>query len=264
MSDTNLSTTTPQFDTAEYAGMPGTDRCKLCNQLIADRYYRINSAMACSSCAERAKREVPVDTHAAYMRGLLYGGGAAVLGLILYSAVGIITGFQIGYVSLAVGYLVGKAMKKGSQGIGGRRYQIAAALLTYAAVSMAAVPIALWQQSKQSRQPAQAQIQPEKQSSTSDNQSARSQAPTPDTKSAQESEPPSSPKMSVAAALGTLVLIGLASPFLELQDPVHGMIGLVILLVGIRFAWQSTAGSQIEIDGPFNNPASKATTATAG
>src|SRR6266446_7126240 len=159
MSDTNLSTATPQFDTAEYAGMPGTDRCKLCNQLVADRHYRVNSAMACSSCAERAQREVPVDTHAAFMRGLLYGGGAAILGLILYSAVGIITGLEIGYVSLAVGYLVGKAMKKGSQGIGGRRYQIAAALLTYAAVSMAAIPIALWPHNHETKQPAQAQTQ---------------------------------------------------------------------------------------------------------
>jgi hypothetical protein len=243
--------------------MPGTDRCKLCNQLIADRYYRVNSAMACSSCAERAQREAPVDTHAAFMRGLLYGGGAAVLGLILYSAVGIITGLEIGYVSLAVGYLVGKAMKKGSQGIGGRRYQIAAALLTYAAVSMAAVPIVLWQEAKASKQPAQVQTQTEKQPSASDNQSAQPQAPTPETDPAQESETAPKP-MSIAAALGTLVLIGLASPFLGLQDPIHGIIGLVILLVGIRFAWQSTAGSQLEIDGPFNNPAPKATTATAG
>jgi hypothetical protein len=55
-----------------------------------------------------------------------------------------------------------------------------------------------------------------------------------------------------------LVLIGLASPFLELQDPVHGMIGLVILFVGIRIAWQIARGTSIQILGPFkiSTPAS--------
>jgi hypothetical protein len=55
-----------------------------------------------------------------------------------------------------------------------------------------------------------------------------------------------------------VVLIGLASPFLELQDPVHGMIGLVILFVGIRIAWQIARGTSIRILGPFeiSTPAS--------
>jgi hypothetical protein len=51
-----------------------------------------------------------------------------------------------------------------------------------------------------------------------------------------------------------LVLIGLASPFLELQDPLHGMIGLVILFVGIRIAWQLAQGTSIQILGPFKSP----------
>ena len=57
------------------------------------------------------------------------------------------------------------------------------------------------------------------------------------------------------AALGMLALVGLASPFLELQDPLHGGIGLIILLVGIRIAWQLTAEKPIDIVGPFNNSA---------
>jgi hypothetical protein len=55
------------------------------------------------------------------------------------------------------------------------------------------------------------------------------------------------------AALGVLALIGLASPFLELQDPVHGLIGLVILFVGVRIAWRLTAAKIPEISGPFAN-----------
>jgi hypothetical protein len=65
--------------------------------------------------------------------------------MILYAAFGIITGLVIGYLSLAVGYIVGKAILFGSGGIGGRRYQIAAALLTYVAVSIAAIPMGIAQ-----------------------------------------------------------------------------------------------------------------------
>jgi hypothetical protein len=46
--------------------------------------------------------------------------------------------------------------------------------------------------------------------------------------------------------------LGLASPFLQLQDPIQGAIGLVILFVGIRIAWKLTAGRSVDIIGPFN------------
>jgi hypothetical protein len=59
--------------------------------------------------------------------------------------------------------------------------------------------------------------------------------------------------MGFAAAVGYLAMIGLASPFLDLQDPVHGFIGLIILAVGIRIAWQITAARLPEISGPFQN-----------
>jgi O-antigen/teichoic acid export membrane protein len=62
--------------------------------------------------------------------------------LILYSTFSILTGIGL-VTSLAVGWLVGTAIKKGSNGVGGRRYQIAAVALTYAAVSLSAIPIGI-------------------------------------------------------------------------------------------------------------------------
>ena len=61
--------------------------------------------------------------------------------------------------------------------------------------------------------------------------------------------------MGLGAAVGLMVLVGLASPFLELQDPFHGIIGLVILFVGIRIAWKLTAGVKVDILGPFDRNA---------
>src|SRR5271170_1514657 len=132
---------TPQFSTAEYTSSGET--CKSCKQAISGNYYRINGMLACQRCAEQVQQQTPKDTHAAYVRAITLGIGAAILGFILFAGFVIITGISLGYISLAVGFLIGKAMKLGSGGIGGRRYQIAAAALTYAAVSMAAIPIAI-------------------------------------------------------------------------------------------------------------------------
>jgi uncharacterized membrane protein len=241
----------PQFATAEYAA--SGDTCKSCKQLIKGTYYRINGVLACERCTTQLQNQIPKDNHAAFVRALLFGVGAAILGLILYAAFGIITGIEIGYVSLAVGWLVGKAMRKGSNGVGGRRYQIAAAVLTYAAVSMAAIPIYISQASKQkATKPPHAQTAPSNAPSNStDADSSRTAAGTSDN----ASESAGKPKINLFAALGVLGLLGLASPFLELQNPVSGAIGLVILFVGIRFAWQQTGAPKLDIVGPFQSRA---------
>ena len=144
MSNT-LTNPTPQFGTAEYAGVTGAERCKSCSQSIGSQYYRVNGALTCSYCGEQAKLRAPQDSHQTFVRGLLFGIGGAVLGLIIYAGFGIITGLMLGYISLAVGYIVGKAIMKGTNGLGGRRYQIAAVALTYAAVSLSAIPIGISQ-----------------------------------------------------------------------------------------------------------------------
>ena len=233
----------PQFSRAEYPSQPGTDRCKFCNQPLMGSYFRVNNAMACYACTDNVKRKIPKDTHAAFTRGLVFGAGGAILGLILYAAFGIITGLMIGYVSLAVGYIVGKAIRTGSGGIGGRRYQIAAVALTYVAVSMAAIPIYIAQASKHRKA-----ARPEQ------TQTLRAPAEQGHPNFSPGADPaPRSPRRhtSLGAALTGTVLIGLASPFLELQDPFHGLIGLVILFVGIRIAWKITAGISLQILGPF-------------
>ena len=174
------------------------------------------------------------------MRGLLFGAGAAIVGMAGYAGFTILTGLYIGYVSLAVGWLVGKAIMVGSKGIGGRRYQIAAVILTYAAVSLAAIPIAISYQLKAKSHPES--VQSQQQQTTTDE--ANSQ---PD-----QAQPKA--KLSFGAAILQLLVIGLASPFLKLQDPFHGIIGLIILMVGIRIAWQITAGSRrARIEGPYEN-----------
>jgi hypothetical protein len=270
----------PQFEKAEYLGESGADQCSGCGRLAGNWYFRVNGAMVCTPCAQAAKNAVPKDTHAAYVRALLFGAGGALIGLILYSAFGIITGLIVGYLSLGVGYVVGKAMMMGSKGIGGRRYQIAAVLFTYAAVSMSAIPMAVAYGIKHRRERPQQRVAnlageqkqfeqefgtqaskplpPRAGSRLAAPQATPSHEPIDPPTAAperpvqpQRAATPPHPRGSRAAAFGYLALIGLASPFLELQEPIHGLIGLVILLVGVRIAWQLTAAKPVEISGPF-------------
>ncbi len=261
MPDAPFGNSAPQFGTAEYVGVPAPIACKFCGQAVAGSYYRVNGEAACASCAEQARREVPGESHAAFVRALLFGIGAAVVGMILYAVFEIATGLIIGYVALAVGYLVGKAMMKGSNGRGGRRYQITAAVLTYAAVSLAAIPVGIHyanehkraQRVAQQQQLAEEQRELEKESGQQPQELPPAQAP---------AKPAMSFRMNIGkmgAALLQLAVIGLASPFLELADPIHGVIGLVILFVGIRIAWKLTAGKALEVFGPFDNPVSPTT-----
>jgi hypothetical protein len=248
MAGSDFGNPTPQFGTAEYAPKPGTDVCKSCNQAIAGQYYRVNGSLACVRCVDQLKNQIPKDTHAAFVRGLTFGFGGAVIGLIVYSGFSIITGIEIGYVALAVGWIIAKAIKMGSRGIGGRRYQIAAVAFTYAAVSMAAVPIYLYQVNKEGAQkPARSQTAP------SDDPDATSSQGSSPSASGTPSQPPSSakPKMNTLKAFGLLALVGLASPFLELENPLNGALGLLILFVGMNIAWRLAAGPKIEILGPF-------------
>jgi hypothetical protein len=252
----SFSNPSPQFGTAEYLGKQGSDHCQFCHQPIAGNYYRINDAMACGGCAEKMRGALATDTHAAYVRALVFGVVAAIAGMILYAVFEIATGLIIGYVSLAVGWMVGTAMMKGSKGVGGRRYQITAVVLTYAAVSMAAVPVWIHygnkeRQEQQQRQrnqgqPTQQQLRDEQRQLESESGQQPSLA----------AAKPVQPRMTFGGWLGRVVLIGLASPFLEVWGggvTFGWLIGLVILFVGMKIAAKLTGGRPLEIYGPFND-----------
>jgi len=200
---------TPQFSTAEYAPQPTLQRCHFCSTPLVSEYYRVRGQAACASCAAAAREGTPAGQSTAFTRALLFGIAAAIVGLAGYAAFTIATSLYVGYVALGVGYIVAKAMKFGSNGLGGRPYQIAAVILTYLAIALAEIPIALWQ--------FRARV-------------------------------PSGHMLAVAIRL---LPIGLASPIRDMRSPVHGLINLVILFVGLQIAWRGTAATGVAVEGPF-------------
>jgi hypothetical protein len=206
---------TPQFATAEYASGRSNVTCAACRQPVGGSYFKVKGNPVCAACTDEIRAKMPRDSHGAFARALVFGIAGALIGLALYVIFAVATGLIIGWVSLAVGFIVGKAMRLGSRGVGGRRYQMAAVLLTYFAVSMSAVPIAIEQ--------------------------AHSQL------------------IINSRVVAELAIAGIASPILDLRDPAHGLIGLIILFVGMRFAWRFTAAPTLNVSGPYTAATAEAT-----
>ena len=197
------ATSTPQFSTAEYGQSASAQLCGICRKPIGVRSFVVDSKLACAQCVAKGSASVREDSHALFVHSLIFGAGAAIVGLTFYAAFTIVTHLYIGYVALAVGWLVGKAMMTGSKGAGGTRYQVAAVVLTYAAISLASVPILVARALQQG-----------------------------------------DANIDWSSVVGQLMMGGIASPFLQLERGVSGVIGLVILFVGLRVAYKITAGSR--------------------
>ena len=241
------SGSSPQFDTAHFGGK---DTCALCGLAIGSSYYRLQGQLICSACGLSRKTEL--ESAPDRFRGaVLWGLGAALLGLALYSIVGIVTGYEIGFVSLAVGFIIGKGVLKGSGGVGGRRYQILAVILTYFAVSMSAIPIGVGMLMKGSPEVAAEQSDVEEEAVAETGEDAAGEA------AAEEGAATETAAEEKGGGVGLLLLtllgLGLASPFLGLAEMPGGIIGLIILLVGMQIAWRITGEAPGAVEGPFED-----------
>jgi hypothetical protein len=127
-----------QFDRAvTRPGAPLT--CTACKAVLTSEYWSANGQVLCSTCAEGVRRYASGSgsRSARFLRALLFGAGAALAGAAVYGAVLVYSGSQWAIISIGIGWLVGKAVRHGSDGRGGWRYQLLAAFLTYTAVCVA-------------------------------------------------------------------------------------------------------------------------------
>ena len=124
-----------QFDRVE-SGAPqsgGSVVCTSCGSPITDQYYSANGKVFCLRC--KGGIEAAIGARGNLGRGILFGLGAAFIGGVIYFAVTAISGYELSLITILIGWLVGRGVQKGSGAIGGRRYQVAAVLLTYLAVA---------------------------------------------------------------------------------------------------------------------------------
>ena len=116
--------------------------CAQCATPITDRYFTLGSHVLCESCHlafQNAK--APGNAASRFFGAAALGTAAAAIGCALWMLVTKLTGYEIGLIAIAVGYLVGMAVHVGARRMGGVAYQLLAVFLTYSAIVMTYVPM---------------------------------------------------------------------------------------------------------------------------
>ena len=130
-----------QFERAEFGAAPAARNCTGCHQPIAGHYFDVNGQPFCEACTASI-RQAHGDSPggAAFGRALGAGLVAGAVGSSLYYLVAKISGYQLSIIAIAVGFLVGRAVRWATGGRGGVIYQVLAVVLTYAAIAFSWVP----------------------------------------------------------------------------------------------------------------------------
>ena len=227
-----------QFETAvphaapsdAVTGDQGSVTCRECQRTITDEYFDINGQPVCDSCRVRIEEQGETPRGwGVFARTGLYGLGATIAGAVLYYAVIAITDFEIGIVAIAIGYMVGYAVRAGARGRGGRRFQVLALALTYWAVGLAYTPLAFSGASEQGE--AQTQTTPA--------------APASESTDAADA-------VNIPLGVAFLLVFSLALPVLVVAGSMPGgLISAAIIAFGMHQAWRMTAAPQVQITGPY-------------
>ena len=217
--------------------------CEFCQTSIDTEYYHVNGTMCCGGC--RGRLESATETPRGFAPLVIagaFGLAAGIVGAAIYYAVIAITHLEIGIVAILIGYMVGRAVRKGARGHGGLRFQILAVALTYVSVALAYTPLVI-QEMRTSR------TQSQQQAAASTSDSRRPAEATTDV------APDTRPRPSGGSLLlGLAMLLGfiLALPVLAVFGSLPtSLIGGVIIGIGMQQAWKMTAAPRLEFLGPY-------------
>jgi hypothetical protein len=124
-----------QFDRAEYSGPAKVGPCANCGKAIEDEYWHANGQTVCPDCARLMAEIQQAPPNALLTKAALYATGAAIGCSIAYAAILIITKYDLALIAIAVGWLIGKATRIATAGVGGRVAQYIAVAATYISIS---------------------------------------------------------------------------------------------------------------------------------
>ena len=231
-----------QFDRAEPA--PGATQlgamtCKSCGTVLKDRYFTVNGNIVCERCRSTIEAEwVGGGAAGRLSRAVALGILAMIACSIAWYVVLVVTDHEWGILAVVVGLVVGGAVRKGSNGRGGWRYQALAIFLTYTAIVSSYVPYMI----KGARE-ATSQITTAP--ATPTDSTAVVTASATESKPATKSGQPGG--LAIAAAIIAAVGLLYALPFLM---GIQNLIGLLIIGFALYEAWKLNRGVELRVSGP--------------
>jgi hypothetical protein len=124
---------------------PSAPRCVLCGKQIAGKPVLMNSKPTCEPCVTAANTRRFMDARALFNRGVVLGGVAAFVCLLLLACVELCLDRAMGpgFMAIVIGWIVGRAFATGSKGERGTRFSAAASTLAYISMALAPVPVVL-------------------------------------------------------------------------------------------------------------------------
>jgi hypothetical protein len=208
--------------------------CASCNQSIIQSYYEAGGKTICSTCRESLASAEGSGGVARFLRALIVGFGAAIIGSIVWWGVRKLTGYEIGLISIGIGIGVGRAVRWGGRNRGGWRYQLLAVLLTYASIAGNYMPDVV------------TAIRNVEVSNTKTAAKTPSAAKTTPVK-ASASE--SIGFGDFILGVGAIFLMAAAAPFF---GGAGNIIGLLIIGFGLWEAWKTNRRVELVINGPYS------------
>ncbi|MEW5917814.1 MAG: hypothetical protein AB1762_15540 [Gemmatimonadota bacterium] len=246
-----------QFDRAVPAGSNGGTAhamvCSSCANTLRTWYFDVNGEHVCTACKGKvARMSGPLREWGPTLTAGLFGLGAAIAGAAIYYGVIAITEFEIGIVALLIGYMVGFALRKGAGGRGGRRLQVLGALLTYFAVAMAYVPLAVKAATDNAFQADSTAISADSLADAADGDEESSALASAESLSVAPNVAVPAIAVNPVLSLGLALAFALALPLMVVFGTLpSGLISALIIGIGMRQAWVMTRAAEITIAGPF-------------
>jgi hypothetical protein len=123
---------------------PVTGFCGFCGTVIVGRIERVESKAACERCAAAAAVNF-LDDRVLLTRGLFLGGIAALVYFLLLACLDVVLdGVRVpSFMALPVGWIVARSFALGSKGAPGFKFRMTPVVISYLAMSLAAVPVLL-------------------------------------------------------------------------------------------------------------------------
>jgi len=179
-------------------------------------------------------------------RALGFGLLAAILGANIWCAITGVTGYQFGLVAILIGRLVGWAVRRGSQGRGGRFYQVTAVVLTYGAIVSTYIPLMLQSAGTQARarEIGATPTNAPNGYSLTDRGSPKGISPSP----ALDSHPRTPSLWKLLKAMAILFAFACAIPFM---GGFQNIIRLTIIAFALLQAWRMNKGVELDVEGLF-------------
>jgi hypothetical protein len=257
-----MSTDDMQFTTAEPAAVrdatgvaSGTSRaCAGCRRPIDSTYFALADQVICPACREQFDAPAKGNRFTRLAKATLFGLGAGLVGALIWFAIRKLTQLEIGLVAILVGYMVGKAVRIGSNHRGGVGYQILAVVLTYSCIAANYMPdIIQALLHREEQQTASVDSTPAKKSAKPAN-SGQSTAAKADSAQPVNTRTPHEPLSAGRAVVAVAVLVAVVFA-LSLAAPFFGgaqnLIGLLIIGFALWEAWKLNAHRKLPITGPY-------------